>query len=159
LTFHREFWVVDTVTMAEIALAASIIAVIQISQTVITQAYKYGQSVKNAKKDTERIETELKDVESRLTKLQDLVDRAQKSGRPLDCWPTLASINQEDGPLSKCKLALNCLLVELAPVDSWRAKMKERALWPNKVTKVEKALEAIIQQKNSFIEALNIEQV
>ncbi|KAH0563191.1 hypothetical protein GP486_002237 [Trichoglossum hirsutum] len=137
--------------MAEIGLAASIIAVIQISRTVIAQAYKYGQSVKNAKKDIERIESELKDVESRLTKLQDLVDKAQESGHPLDCWPTLVSMNQEDGPLSKCKLALNCLLAELAPVDSWRAKMKERTTWPNKVTKVEKALEAIMQQKNSFI--------
>jgi hypothetical protein len=145
--------------MAEIGLAASIIAVIQISRTVITQAYKYGQSVKNAKKDIERIESELKDAESRLTKLQDLVDRAQKSGHPLDCWPTLVSMNQEDGPLSKCKLALNHLLVELAPVDSWPAKMKERTLWPSKAIKVEKALQVIMQQKNSFIECLNIEQV
>ena len=145
--------------MAEIGLAASIIAVIQISRTVITQAYKYGQSVKNARKDIERIESELKDVDNQLTKLQDLVDRVEKSGRPLDCWPTLASMNQEDGPLSKCKLALNFLLAELTPADGWRAKVKERVLWPNKVAKVEKALEAIMQQKTYFIEALNIEQM
>jgi hypothetical protein len=145
--------------MAEISLAASIIAVIQISQVVITQAYKYGQCVKNAKKDVERIESELKDVGVRLAELRDLADRAEKSGRPLDCWPTLASMNQEDGPLPKCKLALNCLLAELTPVDSSWARMKKRAFWPNKVAKVEKALEAIVQQKNSFIEALNIEQV
>jgi hypothetical protein len=145
--------------MAEIALAASIIAVIQISRTVITQAYNYSQCVKNSKKDIERIESELKDVESRLTKLQDLVDKAQKSGRPLDCWPTLVSMNEEDGPLSKCKLALDCLLTELTPVDGRWTQMKERALWPNKVTKIEKALEVIVQQKNSFIEALNVEQM
>ena len=145
--------------MAEIGLAASIIAVIQISQKVITQAYKYGQSVKNAKKDVERIESELKDVGNRLAELQDLANRAEKSGRPLDCWPTLASMNQKDGPLPKCKSALSCLLAELTLVDSGWARIKERASWPNKVAKIEKSLEAIVQQKNSFIEALNIEQV
>ncbi|KAI9761972.1 MAG: hypothetical protein M1840_001501, partial [Geoglossum simile] len=145
--------------MAEIGLAASIIAVIHISQTVITQAYKYGQSVKNAKKDIERIESELKDVGSRLAELQDLAARAEKSGRPLDCWPTLVSMNQKDGPLPKCELALNCLLAELIPADGRLARLKELAIWPNKVAKIEKALGTIVQQKNAFTETLNIEQI
>jgi hypothetical protein len=144
--------------MAEIGLTASIIAVIQISQTVITQAYKYGQTVKNAKKDIKRIEGELKDVDNVLRKLRDLAHRVEKLGRSLDHWPTLVSMKQKDGPLSKCESALNSLLAELAPVDGW-AKMRERALWPHKMKKVEKALRTITQQKGSFMEALKIELV
>jgi len=143
--------------MAEIGLAASVIAVIQISQSVITQAYKYGQAVKNAKKDIERIESEMKDIGNVLIKLRDLAHRAERSGRSLDHWPTLVSMRQKGGPLSECESSLNCLLTELAPVDGW-ARVKERALWPHKMKKVEKTLQTIAQGKKYFIEALNIEQ-
>jgi hypothetical protein len=143
--------------MAEIGLAASVIAVIQISQSVITQAYKYGQAVKNAKKDIERIESEIKDISNVLIKLRDLAHRAERSGRSLDHWPTLASMRQKGGPLSECELSLNCLLTELAPVDGL-ARIKERALWPHKMKKVEKTLQTITQGKKYFIETLNIEQ-
>ena len=144
--------------MAEIGLAASVIAVIQISQSVITQAYKYGQAVKNAKKDIQKIESEMKDIGNVLIKFRDLAHRAERSGRSLDHWPTLVSMRQKGGPLSECESSLNCLLAELAPVDGW-ARMKERALWPHKMKKVEKALQTITEGKKYFIEALNIEQV
>jgi hypothetical protein len=114
-------------TMAELALAASIIAVIRLSKAVTTQAFKYGQTVKNGKKDMERIEGEVRGIGNVLIKLQDLAHRAEKSGRPLDNWPTLASIKQKGGPLSQCESALNCLLEELAPVNGL-GKMKERVL-------------------------------
>jgi hypothetical protein len=143
--------------MAEIGLAASVIAVIQISQSVITQAYNYSQAVKNAKKDIERIESEMKDIGNVLIKLQDLSRRAERSGQSLDHWPTLVSIRRKGGPLSECELSLNCLLTELAPVDGW-ARVKERALWPHKMKNVEKTLQTITQGKKYFIEALNIEQ-
>ena len=145
--------------MAEISLAASIVALIQISQTVITQAYKYGRTVKNAKKSSERIESELRDVQNILIKLRDLAHGAEQWGCPLDYWPTLVSIKQKGGPLSECESALNCLLEELTPADGLVAKIKERALWPHKMKKVDESLLAIMQRKKSFIEALNIEQM
>src|SRR5439155_5828124 len=70
--------------------------------------YKYGRTVKNAKKSSERIEGELKDVQNILVKLRDLVHGAEQSGCPLDYWPTLVSIKQKGGPLSECESALNC---------------------------------------------------
>lgn len=145
-------------TMAEIAVAASIIAVIRLSKEVTTQAFKYGQTAKNAKKDIERIEGEVRGIGNVLIKLRDLAHRAEKSGRPLDYWPTLASIKQKGGPLSQCESSLNCLLEELAPVNGL-GKMKERVLWPYKMKRVEKTLQAIAQQRKLFMEALNIEQV
>lgn len=144
--------------MADIGLVASIIAVIQITTAVTTQAYKYGHCVKNATNDIKEINDGLKDVENVLTKLKDLADRAKKSGEPLDKWPTLVSLNSANGPLLQCKLAMISLCTELAPVDGF-AKYTERALWPRKKKKVEKCLDDIVKQKKIFIESLNVEHM
>ena len=143
--------------MAELGIAASIIAVITVSKAVIEQAYTYGRTVKNAEKDIKRIRSEVKDINNILVKLRDLAHRAENSNRSLEYWPTLASIKQKDGPLSKCELALNCLLEELAPVDGW-GMIKGHFLWSLKMKKLEKALQAIAQQRKLLMEALNVEQ-
>jgi hypothetical protein len=117
--------------MAEIGLAASIIAVIQITTSVTKQAYKYCQSVKSATQDIAKIQDQLKDVESILVKLEDLVDRATKSGKPLDSWPTLVSLNKPDGALEQCRLAMMALHAELTAVEGV-VTYTQRALWPLK---------------------------
>jgi hypothetical protein len=68
--------------MAEIGLAASIIAVIQITAAVTTQAYKYGQNVAKAKEDIERVREELINLEGILKQLKELASRADRSGEP-----------------------------------------------------------------------------
>jgi hypothetical protein len=143
--------------MAELGIAASIIAVIQVSKTVIKETHTYGQTVKNAKKDSKRIRGEVKDIGNILIKLRDLAHRAENSNRSLDYWPTLASIKQKGGPLSECELALNCLLQELAPASGWGI-IKGRFLWSLKMKKIENALQAIARQRKFFMEALNVEQ-
>ena len=69
--------------MAEIGLTASIIAVIQISEDVITRAYEYGKAVKNAEKDIKQLNEDLQDVQNILKKLETLAKRTESSGRPL----------------------------------------------------------------------------
>ncbi|KAH0537579.1 hypothetical protein FGG08_005645 [Glutinoglossum americanum] len=145
--------------MAEVSLAASVIAVIHISQKVVKQALEYGRTVKSAKKDMERIGGDLRGVGDVLAKLSNLADRAEKSGRPLDLWPTLRSMKREGGPLSDCRSTLNQLLVELTPANSGPAKVVERLVWPYKMKRVKKALQDVAQQKKAFIDALGIEQV
>jgi hypothetical protein len=66
--------------MAEIGLVASIIAVIQITTAVTTQAYKYGQSVAKAKEDIEHVREELINLEGILKQLKELANRAEMSG-------------------------------------------------------------------------------
>lgn len=143
--------------MAEISLTASIIAIVQISQAVFTQAYKYGTEVKNARKDTAVIESEVKDVYNLLIKLRDVVERAERSGTSLERWPTLASMKLKGGPLDQSKSALDCLLSELASANRF-AKLTERMLWPRKRKRVQEALQVLKKQKEFFQQALNIEQ-
>jgi hypothetical protein len=145
--------------MDGISLAASIIAVIQIATAVTTQAYKYGQCVKNAKEDIEKISGRLEDVSNTLNKLKDLADRATQSGKSLDNWPTLVSLASNGGPLTKCREAMTSTLNELAPVDGWAKQRLERGLWPLKKKKVQKCLDDIEDQKKVFIEALSVEHM
>lgn len=144
--------------MAEIGLAASIIAVIQITASVAKQAHKYGQSVKNSKEDMARILDQLKDVESILVKLKDLVDRETKDGKPLDSWPILLSLNNPDGALEQCKLAMTALCDELTPAEGF-AKYTQRARWPLTKKKVEQRLEGIEKSKSIFLSLLSVEHM
>jgi uncharacterized phage infection (PIP) family protein YhgE len=143
--------------MAEIGLAASVIAVIQITAAVTTQVYNYGQNVKNAKEDLESINRELEDLEKALHKLQDLAQRAEASGLPLERWPTLVSLNESDGPLKDCKIALTELKSQLTPGKGKMSWFAERLKWPHKKGKVEKSLQSILKQKDAFIKSLDLD--
>jgi hypothetical protein len=143
--------------MAEIGLAASVIAVIQISEDVITRAYEYGKAVKNAGNDLNKMNKDLQDVLEILKKLERLAKRAEASEISLTSWPTLKSLKQKNGPLSQCKSALISLQVALAPVEGL-AKLKRRLLWPHKAKNVEKLIEAINTQKKYFMEKLRIDE-
>ena len=143
--------------MAELALVSSIIAVIQISQDVITRAYKYGQAVKNAKEDMERVQTEVQDLKNILGKLRDLAQQAVASGRSLALWPTLVSLQDPTSSLHICQKELEKLQPGLAPVGLWE-KSKTRALWPHKQKGIKQILDTIRQQKVHLAEALNIDQ-
>lgn len=144
-------------TMAEIGLAASIIAVIQISEDVITRAYKYGKAVKNAEKDIKQLNEDLQDVQNILKKLETLAKRTESSGRPLTLWPTLISLKEENGPLSQCKSALESLQKELAPIEGY-SKFTRSLQWPRKAKSVGKLVEKTNAQKKYFLEALNIDE-
>jgi len=144
--------------MAEIGLAASIIAVIQITASVVKQAHKYGQSVKTASGDMARILDQLKDVERILGKLKDLVDRETKAGKPLDSWPTLVCLNSPDSALEHCRLAMTALCVDLTPAEGF-AKYTQRARWPLTKKKVKQRLERVEKSKSIFLTLLNVEHM
>ena len=143
--------------MAELALISSIISVVQISQDVITHAYKYGKAVKEAKEDMKRVQSEVQDLENILKKLESLARRAMASGRSLALWPTLVSLQDADSPLHKCHLYLTSLQPALAPVSLWE-RFNARALWPHRQKEINKTLQALKQQKTHLAEALNIDQ-
>lgn len=144
--------------MAAIGLAASIIAVIQITTSVATQAYKYGRSVKNATSDIGKVLDHLKEVEDSLTKLRDLVNQGEMLEKPLKSWPTLVALSSSDGALQQCNLAMMALYANLTLVEG-PMKIIERARWPVKRKKVEQCLKDIVAQKNIFIESLNVEHM
>lgn len=143
--------------MAEIGLAASVIAVIQITAAVTTQAYNYGRDVKNAKQDLEDINRELKELEGILSKLEDLAQQAKVSGQTLESWPALASLG--DGRLKEWEIVLTRLKGQLAPVNGTWAKLVEPVRWARKKRKAVKSLGDVLKQKNAYIESLGMDQM
>ena len=145
--------------MAEIGLAASIIAVIQITASVTTQAYNYGVKFKNAKEDLDGVNRELGLVAQVLERLKTLAEKAERSGKALNTWPALLELRSNDGPLAKCNQALQDLRNELTPPDSRRQKWSQRAKWAWKKEKVEKSLQTIVKQKLAFLELLSVDHM
>ena len=145
--------------MAEIGLAASIIAVIQIASAVTTQAYNYGIQFKNAKEDMDAVNQELGHVSQVLDRLKNLAERAEKSGKPMETWPALLALGADDGPLVKCNQGLKELRSTLNPPDGIRATLSQRVKWASKKDKVEKSLQTIVGQKIAFLELLSIDQM
>ena len=77
--------------MAEIGLVGSILAVIQISASITTTAWKYGQDVARAKKQIEQVASELGDLTKILEQLKDLATRAEESEESC-MYPTLSGL-------------------------------------------------------------------
>jgi hypothetical protein len=143
-------------------MADPINAAIKTVAAVTTQAYDYGSKVKHAKGDIENVNRELVQVGQVLEKLKALAERSEKAGRSgqsLEAWPTLIELNADDGPLAKCNQSLLDLKSELAPVSGLREKWSQKAKWPQKKEKVEKSLQAIVKEKNVFLEMLNVDHM
>jgi hypothetical protein len=145
--------------MAEIGLAASIIAVIQIAASVTTQAYNYGVNFKKAKEDLDGINRELGHVGQVLDRLKTLAEKVEQSGKPLDTWTVLLQLKSDEGPLAKCNQALLDLKPELTRPDGLREKLSQRAKWSWKKKKVKKSLQTIVKQKIAFLELLSVDQM
>lgn len=145
--------------MAEIGLAASVIAVIQIATAVTTQAYNYGLKFKHAIEDLNGINSEITNVRRVLEKLELVAEQAEQSGKPLATWPALLALKAEDGPLAKCNQALLDLGSELTPASGLRDKLTQRLKWAWRKDKVEKSLQTIVKQKIAFLEMLSVDQM
>jgi len=145
--------------IAALGLVSSIIAVLDLATTVGKQVYKYGNAVKNAKEDINLIVGNLNELVEVLSKLKCIAEQAEKGGKSLKNWPTLASLIQVDGPLTKCKADIGDLQAQLLPVDGWVKQKLERGLWPKKRKQVQKTIKRIEKRKDKFMRYLSIDQM
>jgi len=148
--------------MAEIGLAASVIAVLQLSQAVLTGAYEYGRSVKNAESDMKKIRDELGGANSIFNKLQALQTKAKASGISLTDWPTLASFddtNNIHNPLKNCKVELEGLVDDLKPAVGRVSAVIQKALWGRQKKKVAERFDRLRSQIALLERDLDIEKL
>jgi hypothetical protein len=145
--------------MAELALVCSVVEVLKVAGALLNQAYKYGNAVKNAEKDIAYIMQELRGAEAILLKLKGLAEEEEASGQNFKHWPTLGKVNNDDGYLSQCKMAMIDLQKKLIPVDGWARKFWARCMWPMKKRGIEETLKLMEKQKNGIVEFLEIEDM
>lgn len=142
--------------MAEIGLAASIIAVIQLTGTVTSFSYGYISGVKRAPKDLGELLNELGSLSKVLVELQNLVDKPQGPGQPQ--LTTLQTLNSKDGPLEGIAAELKVLLAKLKPRKGFR-KAIQNLKWPLKETETMQHIARIERHKNLFVFALTADQM
>jgi hypothetical protein len=142
--------------MDGLSIAASAIAIIQISSTIFDLCRTYYINVKGARKDIQRLQHELIAIQDVLVRLVDLSKEHNTAS-----LRTLKLLEQEGGPLEQCQSELVALAARIGVGDE-DGKMKSfglRALrWPLNSKDVDKALNTIERHKASLGLALNTDQ-
>jgi hypothetical protein len=107
--------------MDPVSVTASIVAVLQLTATVVS----YLNDIKNASKDQRQFAVEASNIFGLLTSLKCRLDEED----PTDSWFTaVRALAVENGPLDQYKAALECLVAKTAPVDGAR-KLSGALLW------------------------------
>ena len=152
--------------MDPLSITASLIAVLQISGTVITALYGYRTSVKSASSDAARIISELNGLRGVLESLLQAIEKENSRVAPgggESRLATLQTLAQPSGDLELCKADLEAASMKLgcyaAPdsVSDWK-KVKRALEWPFKEKDVTKLLMSMQRAKSTMHLALSVDQ-
>ena len=128
--------------MDPLSVSASIVALLQLSSTVIG----YLSDVKSGPRELQKLRLEVCSVLPILSILQDQAEQA-KSGGP---WSdTLLSLDVPNGPIQQFRAALEQLETKLAPVQGWK-KVGRALTWPFEKEETLGILGTIERQKLLF---------
>jgi hypothetical protein len=135
--------------MAGIGEAASIIAVIQISTQVFSLCQGYILSVKDARKDAQRLTDSVLALHDVLEKIEHLGEDDPGSAK----LTNVEILRKPGGQLEKCMECLSELCTKLNPGDGIR-KLGFKLKWPFSSKEVEKFVGIIGGHKATFTLAL-----
>ena len=150
---HNSFIGLFAARMAEIGLAASVIAVIDLSAKVASWCSEYYDNVKNAKDDIERLQGQTQRLKETLEYVQSLCD--SPNGAKLH-----ASQHLRDG-VKDCEIYLTQLGGKLAPRTRQKAMSRYgiRALrWPFRSNEVEGIIEKLSKCRDNISFHLQVDQ-
>ncbi|KAK4194838.1 hypothetical protein QBC40DRAFT_27893 [Triangularia verruculosa] len=148
--------------MAEgLAVAASVIAVIQLTERVVTVTKSYIQHVKNYPKEFRAISVEISSLKIVLGSLTLFVNDA----RDLEDAAILTTLLSREGPVNACQAALEKLEKLISPVaetsgpagtptkglDQQRVReIFQRLKWPSQASNAKQLLEEIMRHKTTI---------
>lgn len=139
--------------MAGIGEAASVIAVIQISEDILSLCWKYYSGVKDAKKDMERLRDEVKSLNDVLMKVQRLLQAPEAIRLPVS--------NALAERIKQYMSELEGLRNRLDPGKGQKTmrRLGLRALkWPFISEDVDKIITMLNRHRETFHLALNVDQ-
>ena len=128
--------------MDPLSVSASIIALLQLSSTVIG----YLSDVKGGPRELQKLRLEVCSILPILSILQDEAEQAKSGGS----WSsTLLSLDVPNGPIQQFRVALERLETKLAPVKGWK-KVGKAFNWPFEKEEILGILSSIERQKLLF---------
>lgn len=148
--------------MDPLSVSASLIAVIQITGSIISFCYDYRQSAKHASKEIVQISDELNSLRDILDSLLRLAEKAEVEGglNGVSQLSTFQLLLKDDGPLWACRRELEKLKEKLEPkgeAGSWRG-LKKVLVWPLKEGDVKKTLGMLERLKSTLQLGLSADQ-
>src|ERR1700676_383292 len=128
-----------------LSITASLIAVAQISGSIISLCYDYRRGIQDAHKDISRILREVQFLRNVIEQLLQLLNK-DDDGTEVRL-SSLKNMNVNDGPFTKCQDELKSLEDRMrSPVNKWQ-RLGVKLLWPLRERDVAKTLESIHRLK------------
>lgn len=150
--------VLQAVAMDPISITGTIIAVLQITSSLISICYDYRTAVKGASWEAVQITEELTSLRNILESLLQVVEKSQSSeGKDSSRLATFELLAKDGGLLMNCKAELERLKSKLEPETGWR-KVRNSLIWPLKEGEVRKALDGLERLKGTIVLALSTDQ-
>lgn len=113
--------------MDPLSISASIIAVLQVSGSLISTCYEYRRLLRNKSHDVQLLIQQLSALRTVLENLLEIVDVDQLRDKPR--LRAIASLTSPNGILENCQNSLEGLETKLKPKKGWRA-TRDKILWP-----------------------------
>ena len=132
------------------------IAVLQLTGTVINICYNYQIGARNASRDVERIIDQLRSMRDVLERLSTIVN-GENAGGSSRLSSTSKLLSGSNGPLSQFEAELLALQKKLGPASKWKA-VGQALTWPLKESDVKKTLAALERNKATLTLALTMDQ-
>ena len=152
--------------MDPLSITASVVAVLQGAEAVISICCDYRSAVKGSSWEVPRILEEVRALRNVLRTLEELADKVEASSS--DCksrLPALKSLCDPDtGTLIKCRAELNNLTTKLTPPEwigpagSKRRGLVQALTWPLKKGDTEKVFASIESFKSTIDIAITTDQ-
>jgi hypothetical protein len=144
--------------MDPLSLTGTIIAVLQITSSLISICYDYRTGVKAASREAVEITEELTSFRDILESLLQAVEKYQFSeGKDSSRLATFELLVKEGGLLMNCRTELERLKSKLEPEKGWR-KVRNSLVWPLKEGEVRRALDGLDRLKGTMVLALSTDQ-
>jgi hypothetical protein len=138
--------------MDPLSITGTLIAVVQITTSVISICYDYRSGVASASRDVVQITESLNSLKEVLESLLCLIETT-KVGE----LSTVELLARDGGTLQSCQAELERLRGKLEPEKGWR-KLKNSLVWPLKEGEMRRALEALERWKSTMQLALSADQ-
>lgn len=144
--------------MDPISITGTLIAVLQLTTTVISICYDYRQGVSSASREVLQISSSLNSLRDVLESLLGLIeDSKSKSEGSESRLATVELLAKDGGTLDSCLEELLRLKRKLEPESGWR-KVRKSLVWPLQEAEVKKALDRLERSKSMMLLALSADQ-